>query len=96
MGFDTAGWQFIRVTAGNLATLFGALPKAVLNKVRQALAKDWRSGSSVEAEIEERRAELVNGMPMGYTLIYESKDGRLCLYQDREGHLVAADTSKFV
>ena len=31
-----------------------------------------------------------------FSLLYESRDGRLCLFQDADGHLVAVDASKLV
>ena len=30
------------------------------------------------------------------TLLYESRDGRFCLFEDAEGHLAAVDASKLV
>lgn len=89
-------WSAFRVTAGNIATLIGALPKSVYNTVKRAVMRDWRHDAAAESAAEERRAEIEGGLPMGYTLIYESKDGKLCLYQDKEGHLVAADATKLV
>ena len=31
-----------------------------------------------------------------FKLVYESKDGRMCIYEDKEGHLVSVDASKLV
>lgn len=93
---DSERWRAFRVTAENLATLIGALPKSIINTVKRAAMKDWRKSRAIEIESAEKRAEIEGGLPMGYTLIYESKDGKLCLYQDRDGHLIAADARKFV
>lgn len=30
-----------------------------------------------------------------FTLLYESRDGRLCLFQDHEGHLTSVDSARF-
>ena len=30
------------------------------------------------------------------TLLYESRDGRFCLFEDADGHLAAVDASKLV
>ena len=32
--------------------------------------------------------------PARFSLIYESKDGRLCLFEDAEGHLTAVSAAK--
>lgn len=96
MASDFAYREFFRVTAKNIASLLGALPRSVRNTVKRAASKDWREDAGAKADMKERRAELEGGLPMGYSLIYESKDGKLCLYQDRDGHLIAADTRKMV
>ncbi len=35
-------------------------------------------------------------VPATFALLYESKDGRLCTFEDKEGHLTSVDTSKLV
>ena len=30
-----------------------------------------------------------------FNLLYESRDGKLCVFETREGHITAADASKF-
>lgn len=30
-----------------------------------------------------------------FSLIYESRDGRLCLYEDAQGHVSAVDSARF-
>ena len=32
--------------------------------------------------------------PARITLLYESRDGRFCLFEDADGHLAAVDASK--
>lgn len=32
----------------------------------------------------------------GIKLLYESRDGRFCLFEDAEGHLAAVDASRLV
>lgn len=39
----------------------------------------------------EERAEL---SPATFTLVYESKDGKLCLFEDADGHLTAVRAAK--
>ena len=34
--------------------------------------------------------------PARITLLYESRDGRFCLFEDADGHLAAVDASKLV
>ncbi len=35
-------------------------------------------------------------IPGRFSLIYESEDGRLCLFEDAEGHLSAVDARRLV
>ena len=35
-------------------------------------------------------------VPATFALLYESKDGRLCTFEDKEGHLTSVDTSKLL
>ena len=35
-------------------------------------------------------------VPATFALLYESKDGRLCTFEDKEGHLTSVDASKLV
>ena len=38
---------------------------------------------------------LEENLPLArITLLYESRDGRFCLFEDAEGHLAAVDASK--
>ena len=47
----------------------------------------WRCESSEHA--------AVHREPSAFAMLYESCDKRLCLFESRDGHLVAADASKF-
>ena len=38
--------------------------------------------------------ETVEFPPSQFTLIYESRDGKLCLFQDKDGHLTAVRAEK--
>ena len=35
-------------------------------------------------------------LPATFSLVYESSDGRLCLFEDASGHLNAVDASRLV
>ena len=87
------GARALRITAENLAALLEALPRSIANTVRRMASTDWRERAKAKDEGEAE--EQAGALPMGFTLIYESKDGKLCLYQDRDGHLIAADSGKF-
>ena len=45
---------------------------------------------------EEETREEAPVPPAKIKLLYESRDGRFCLYEDADGHLAAVDASKFV
>lgn len=38
--------------------------------------------------------EQVEFPPAQFTLVYESKDNRFCLFQDKDGHLTAVRAEK--
>lgn len=39
-------------------------------------------------------SQRVEFPPSQFTLVYESRDGKLCLFQDRDGHLTAVRAEK--
>ena len=53
--------------------------------------RDATMEDEVEEAVEHLQAELAT-----FTLIYESKDDRLCLFEDKQGHLHAVRASRLV
>lgn len=50
-------------------------------------------------ELHERMASTASGArdaaPAAFGLLYESRDGRLCLFESASGHLTAVDSARF-
>ena len=55
------------------------------------MTTDERIAAFEDEAVEETLAPLAR-----FTLLYESRDGRFCLFEDAEGHLAAVDASKLV
>lgn len=55
--------------------------------IREARAK-------LEKRLLDVSADAVSAGPSTFSLLYESRDGRLCLFQAEDGHLSAVDSSK--
>ena len=43
----------------------------------------------------EQRSPHRPSLPGAFKMLYESRDGRLCLFEGNDGHLSAVDASKF-
>ncbi len=43
---------------------------------------------------EHKAPEITEFPPGQFTLVYESKDGKLCLFEDAKGHLTAVRAEK--
>ncbi len=55
------------------------------------MTTDERTFACEEKTTEETSVPLAR-----ITLLYESRDGRFCLFEDADGHLAAVDASKLV
>jgi len=42
----------------------------------------------------QKAPDAIEFSPSTFTLVYESKDGRLCLFEDADGHLTAVRAEK--
>lgn len=82
----------------------GAWKSAALKDTESApVAESEESAADAEvsAEPDTSRVETPDAsdkamaLPARFRRLYESRDGKLCLYEDEHGHLVAADASKF-
>ena len=56
---------------------------------RQPEEREASMGGDVKEAAEHLQAELAT-----FTLIYESRDGRLCLFEDKQGHLHAVQAAR--
>ncbi|WP_165172062.1 hypothetical protein [Adlercreutzia sp. ZJ242] len=55
---------------------------------------DVGMGGADAAPAEERFGRERPASPATFSMLYESHDGRLCLFEDEDGHLTSVDASK--
>ena len=92
-----------------LRDLFAGLrnvPAELVEAARRLLAgapgpsrRETLSDLRKAADYEQRRAQLEKlqqHAPTGQVLVAQSRDGKVALFQDKDGHLTAVDASKLV
>lgn len=69
------------------------------SKGRYVSFGDLGERQAAAADVSEAPEEVVplkpGDAPGTFSLLYESKDGRLCTFEDSRGHLTSVDSSRF-
>ena len=56
---------------------------------------DTLQQNDVQSNTGERYTDKQRALLATFSLVYESKDGQFCLFEDKNGHLIAADARRF-
>ncbi|MBP3866219.1 MAG: hypothetical protein J6D25_00205 [Eggerthellaceae bacterium] len=60
----------------------------------RASARDERAGRRDAGHVAGKEASGI-AVPARFSLIYESRDGRLCVFEDADGHLTSVNSRRF-